>query len=63
MVDSRESSAGKKDIFGGIRSLSGASLLVQMVKNLPAIWETQVRSLGREDLLEKETATCFSILA
>ena len=27
----------------------GASLVVQMVKNLPAMWETWVRSLGRED--------------
>ena len=28
-----------------------------MVKNLPAMWETQVQSLGREDLLEKGMAT------
>ena len=28
-----------------------------MVKHLPAMWETQVRSLGREDLPEKEMAT------
>ena len=34
-----------------------------MVKNLPAMWETQVRSLGQEDTLEKEMATHFSILA
>ena len=34
-----------------------------VVKNLPAIWETQVRSLGWEDPLEKEMATHFSILA
>ena len=33
-----------------------------MVKNLPAMWETQVRSLGREDL-EKGMATHSSILA
>ena len=33
-----------------------------MVKRLPAIWETQVRSLGWEDLLEKEMATHSSIL-
>ena len=33
-----------------------------MVKNLPAIQETQVQSLGWEDLLEKEMATNFSIL-
>ena len=41
----------------------GASLVVQMAKNLPAMWETQVRSLGREDPLEKEMATHSSILA
>ena len=35
----------------------GTSLVVQMVKRLPAIQETQVRSLGWEDLLEKEMAT------
>ena len=34
-----------------------------MVKCLPAMWETQVRSLGREDPLEKEMATHFSTLA
>ena len=31
----------------------GASLVAQMVKNLPAIQETQVQSLGQEDPLEK----------
>ena len=40
-----------------------ASLVAQMVKNLPAMWETQVQSLGREDNLEKEVATHSSILA
>ena len=34
-----------------------ASLMVQMVKNLPAMWESQVPSLGRENPLEKEMAT------
>ena len=34
----------------------------QSVKNLPAVQETQVPSLGREDPLEKEMATHFSIL-
>ena len=34
-----------------------------MVKNLPAVQETQVRSLGLEDHLEKEMATHSSILA
>ena len=34
-----------------------------MVKNLPAMQETQILSLGQEDLLEKEMATHSSILA
>ena len=34
-----------------------------MVKNLPAMQETQVRSLGQEDPLEKDMATHSSILA
>ena len=34
-----------------------------VVKNLPAMQETQVQSLCREDLLEKEMATHFRILA
>ena len=33
------------------------------VKNLPAMQETQIRSLGREDLLEKGTATHSRVLA
>ena len=40
-----------------------ASLVAQMVKNLPALQETQVQSLGREDPQEKEMATHSSILA
>ena len=38
-------------------------LVAQMLKNLPAVWETRVRSLGWEDLLEKGMATHSSILA
>ena len=41
----------------------GASLLAQMVKNLPAMRETQVWSLGQEDPLENGMATHSSILA
>ena len=37
--------------------------MAQLVKNLPAMWETWVRSLGWEDPLEKGKATHFSILA
>ena len=40
-----------------------ASLVAQMVKYLPAMQETQVRSLGQEDPLEKGMATHSSILA
>ena len=40
-----------------------ASLVAQMVKNLPAMPEMWVRSLGWEDPLEEEMATHFSILA
>ena len=43
--------------------LSFLRLLAQAVKNLPAMQETQVRSLGWEDPLEKETATHSGILA
>ena len=42
---------------------SWASLVTQMVKNLPAMWETWVRSLSWEDALEKEMATHSRILA
>ena len=39
------------------------SLVAQTVKHLPTMQETQVQSLGQEDILEKEMATRFSILA
>ena len=42
---------------------SWASLMAQLVKNPPALWETWVRSLGWKDALEKGTATHSSILA
>ena len=41
----------------------GASLVAQLVKNLPAMQKTWVQSLGWEDPLEKEKATYSSILA
>ena len=37
--------------------------MAQTVKNLPAMWETQVRPLGQEDALENGMATHTSILA
>ena len=48
---------------GGFTSQLRASVVAQMVKNLPAMQETQVQSLGQEDPLEKEMATHSSILA
>ena len=42
---------------------SYASLVAQMVKHLPAMWETCVRSLGWEDPLEKEMAIHSGTLA
>ena len=41
----------------------GASLVAQMVKDLPAVQKTQVQSLGWKDPLEKGIATYSSILA
>ena len=38
-------------------------LVAQSVRNLPAMWKTQIRSLGWEDPLEKGLATHSSILA
>ena len=49
--------------FLNISMPEDASLVAQMVKSLPAMQETWVRSLGREDPLEKEMATHSSILA
>ena len=46
-----------------VPGVSQASLVAQTVKHLPAMWETRIRSLGREDPLEKEMATHSSILA
>jgi len=40
-----------------------ASLVAQLVKNLPAVQETWIQSLGWEDPLEKEMVTHSSILA
>ena len=52
-------------IFGFLfnASVNRASLVAQMVKHLPAMRETWVRSLGRKDPLEKEMATHSSTLA
>ena len=52
-------SLGIVDIFSHVR----ASLVAQLVKNLPAMQETQVRAVGQEDPLEKGMATHSSTLA
>ena len=44
-------------------NLHWTSLVAQMVKRLPTVWETWVRSLGQEDPLEKAMATHSSTLA
>ena len=50
-------------VFSEYWSLYWASLIVQLVKNLPAMQETPVWFLGQEDPLEKGKATYSSILA
>ena len=49
--------------IGYLLQYSWASLVVELVKNLPAMQETWVQSLGWEDPLEKGKATHSSILA
>ena len=50
---------GEREIYNQLR----ASMVAQMIKNLPTTQETRVQSLGWEDSLEKETATHSSIHA
>ena len=50
-------------LFIGLPLWLRASLVAQRLKRLPAMQETWVRSLGREDPLEKEMATHSSTLA
>ena len=50
-----------QNFFKGVYIL--ISLVAQMVKHLPIMWETRVQSLGWEDPLEKEMATHSSTLA
>ena len=45
------------------QALGKISLVAQIIKHLPVMQETQVRSLGQEDPLEKEMATHSSTLA
>ena len=52
-----------KNEVWGLAMFSRAPLVAQTVKNPPEMQETQVRSLGQEDALEKRMATHSSILA
>ena len=61
MIPGAGRSAGER--IGYPLQYSWASLVAQLVKNLPAMQETSVRSLGWEDCLEKGKATHSSILA
>ena len=66
--------AGDPDLIPGLGRSAGegigyplqyswASLVAQLPKNPPAMWETRIQSLGWDDPLEKGTATHSSILA
>ena len=46
-----------------LRKLIRISLVAQLVKNLPAVWETHFNPWARDDPLQKELATYSSILA
>ena len=61
LIPGLEKSSGEE--IGYPLQYSWASLVAQLVRNLPAMQETWVRSLGWEDPLEKGTATHSSILA
>ena len=57
MQETQVQSLGQEDpLEKGIATL-GASLIAQLVKNPPAMWDTWVRSLGWEDPLKKRKAT------
>ena len=66
-LDTGVSSSGQKfrmkRAISILKHMIWLPLVVQMVKNLPTVQETQVQSLGQEDPLEKEMATHSSILA
>ena len=53
----------KEDTLRGNKWEEGASPMAQTVKNLPAMQETKVQSLGQEDPLKEEMATHCSLLA
>ena len=56
-------SKGEKERYTHLNAEFQIIVKAQTVKRLPAMWETQVQSLGQEDPLEKEMATHSSVLA
>ena len=62
MVEKEEARNTEDKYHLCLRQLFRASLVAQLVKNPPAMQETPLRFLGREDLLEKGYATHSSIL-
>ena len=60
-IPGSERSSGEGSIY--LLQYSWASLVAQLVKSWPAVWQTWAWFLGREDPLEKGMATCSSILA
>ena len=61
-IDNEEKTVFKKWCWKNWTATS-RRMIAQQVKNLPAMWETLVQSLGLEDALEKGKATHSSILA
>ena len=62
IIQSRANALCKCQFVVDIRKW-GVSIITQVVKNLPAVQETQIAPLGQEDPLEKVMATNFRILA
>ena len=65
MIAKGEGGVERDQLGGGINVYMWASLVAQLVKNLPSMQETQemrVRALGQEDPLEEKMATHSSIL-
>ena len=62
-VECSEGTGQETGTFDGRYRDLRASLVAQMAKNLPAMWETWVQSLGQEDPLEEGMATHSSVLA
>ena len=62
-LGSQNSQVGEVLSYGTFTFMNLASLVAQLVKNLPAMRETWVQSLGWEDSLEKSKAAHCSVLA